>query len=99
MRKFVVPALAAACLSGVATAPAAAADLVTVEVVRSDLDLTSEEDQATLETRIDAAIKTACMRPVTIRNLKAMQAWDACKASAMDQVRQQLDESIPLASL
>ena len=84
MRKSIVTVLAALALSGMGTTPAAAAaaeDEVSVSVDFDDLDLTASAGSAVLDRRIDAAIKEVCAKP-DIRNLKAMTAWEECKASA-----------------
>lgn len=98
MRSFVVPALAAICLSSVSTAPAVAAEM-TVKVAYSDLDLATDAGRITLENRINAAIKTACARPLVIRDLKAMQAWEGCKADASASAYEQLEETVRVAQL
>jgi len=97
MRNLVVPALAAICLSG-AIAPAAMAETVTVEVTHADLDLTTKAGQKVLESRVAAAIKTACAKPDT-RSLKAAGAWQSCKTSAASDAAGQLEKSIEFARL
>lgn len=102
MRNFVVPALAAICLSGVAIAPAAAEALpgqLIVKVAHADLDLSTEAGKKELETRISAAVKTACARPAMIRDLKAMQAWESCKSSAEVSASEQFERNLRVASL
>lgn len=98
MRNFVVPALAALCLSSVAIAPAAAEEL-TVKVAHAELDLSTTAGKKTLETRIAAAIKTACAKPETIRDLKAMQAWESCKIGASASAYEQVEQVARVASL
>ena len=81
MRKFIATVLAALALSGMGAAPAAAEDEVSVSVNVADLDLTAPAGSAALDRRIEAAVKEVCAKP-DIRNLKAMTAWEECKASA-----------------
>jgi UrcA family protein len=98
MRNLVVPALAAICLAGAFAAPAAAADIVTVKVGYSDLDLASADGKDALETRIAAAVKTACAKPDT-RSLKSAQAWQSCKDSAASSAAEQFEKTIEFAGL
>ncbi|MFC4254113.1 UrcA family protein [Altererythrobacter xixiisoli] len=85
MRKFVIAALFA-----LAAAPAAAAEApATVTVPFADLNLSSAAGSATLEARISAAVNSVCKRP-NIRDLKAMQSWEDCKAEARTAVQGQL---------
>jgi UrcA family protein len=81
MRKPIVTVLAALAVSVAGAVPAAAADEVTVSVVFDDLDLAAPAGSAALDRRIDAAVKEVCAKP-DIRNLKAMTAWEECKATA-----------------
>ncbi len=97
MRKIAVTILAGLYAAIAATAPAMA-EVVTVEVAHADLDLSHAAGQKALEARVEAAIKTACAKP-SIRNLKAMQAWESCKADATAQVNAQLEGSAAVASL
>jgi UrcA family protein len=97
MRKFVVSAAAVLSLAA-AAAPAMAEDF-TVYVKYSDLNLTSAEGVETLESRIAVAIKSVCAKPETIRDLKSMQAWESCKATASAKARAQLEKTVELASL
>ena len=85
MTKFVLSALAAASVSLLAVAPAAAEEF-TVEVPYSDLDLSSPTGARTLAQRVDAA----CERP-DIRDLKAVSAWQACKDAARNSAMEQLN--------
>ena len=98
MRRFVVPALAAISLAFVVTTPATAAEIVTVKVGYADLDLNTAAGKDTLDARISAAIKTACIRPDT-RNLKAVQAWEDCRDSAASSVADQLEKTVAFGSL
>ena len=94
MRKSIVTILAALALSGMSAAPAAAEDEVSVSVDFADLDLTSSAGSAALDRRIDAAVKEVCAKP-DIRNLKAMTAWEECKASARIGALDQLSIASP----
>lgn len=85
MTKLALSALAAASVSLLAVAPAAAEEF-TVEVPYSDLDLSSPTGARTLAQRVDAA----CERP-DIRDLKAVSAWQACKDSARNSAMEQLN--------
>jgi len=98
MRNLVVTALAAASLAGAFAAPAAAAETFTVKVGYSDLDLKTDAAKDVLEARIDAAIKTVCVKPDT-RSLKVAQAWQDCKESAASSAADQLEKTIEFASL
>lgn len=85
MRKFVIAALFA-----LAAAPAVAAEApATVAVPFADLNLSSAAGSATLEARISSAVNSVCKRP-NIRDLKAMQSWEDCKAEAHTAVKAQL---------
>jgi UrcA family protein len=90
--------LATLCLAGIASVPAAAED-VTVYVNHSDLNLTSAEGVKTLEARIAAAVKSVCARPETILDLKAMSAWESCKADASAKALAQIAKTVELARL
>ena len=97
MRKFVVSALTAIGLAA-AAAPAAAEDL-TVYVTYSDLDLGTAEGIETLAGRIASAVSSACARPESMRNLKAMVAWESCRSAATESAYSQLETTVELASL
>jgi len=104
MRKSIVTVLAALTASGMFALPAAAEETtVSVTVPYGDLDLTADAGTATLDERIDAAVKQVCAKP-DIRNLKAMIAWEECKSAARDGALEQISvlepyESMALASL
>jgi len=89
MKKLALSAALGAALLPV-TAHATETETVSVAVPYADLDLTSEAGQATLDARIDAAVKEVCARPDTIRDLKAMNAWAACRKSAAASATEQL---------
>ena len=103
MRKSTLTALAALTVSGLTAAPAAAADETTVTVPYADLNLASPAGAAALEARIDAAVQEVCVRP-DIRNIKAMTAWEECKAMARAGAHEQFSildryEDLALTSL
>lgn len=108
MRKSVVTVLAAIVFTGIA-APAAAADVavpaetISIAVEYGDLDVASPAGAAELDQRIDAAASKVCHKP-DIRSVKAMAAWEECKATAKADAMEQLSvleryESMALASL
>ena len=80
MKKIALSVLAAVLLPG--AVQAAEVETVTVAVSYSDLDLTTEAGQATLDARIGAAVKEVCAKPDVTRDLKAMTAWADCRKSA-----------------
>jgi len=86
--KFIVNALAAASLSLLAIAPAAAEE-VRVTVPYGDLDIASAAGAEALNARLLGGIKSACDRP-GIRDVKANAAWEACKDAAMSSALEQL---------
>jgi len=92
MRKSIVTVLAT--LSVLGAVPAAADDEVTVIVDYADLDLTAPAGSAALDRRIDAALDKVCDRP-DLRNLKAMTAWEECKAAARIDALDQLSIASP----
>lgn len=96
MTKFVFTALAALAF---AAAPAAAQEVTTsVAVPFADLDLTTDAGQSTLESRVSAAAKEVCgeTRP---RDLKAMSAWQECRAKAEANALAQLAFTSPFAGI
>jgi UrcA family protein len=103
MRKTIT-VLAALAVFGAGTVPAFAAEAdVTVVVPYADLDLTGSAGEARLDQRIDAAVAQVCVKP-DIRNLKAMTAWEECKAAARVGALDQLSlaspyEDVELASI
>ena len=90
MIKLAIPALAA--LSLCAAAQAKTFDQTTVIVAYADLNLGSAAGAAALRARIDAAVKDVCTRPF-IRDLKAMDAWDKCRADAAREAMRQVDDA------
>ncbi|HEY6816491.1 MAG TPA: UrcA family protein [Croceibacterium sp.] len=99
MRTSIATVLAAAALVGLAT-PAFAADeeTVTVTVPYADLDVADPADADALTQRIDSAVEEVCHRP-DMRNLKAMVAWEECKADALAGAMEQLSLVQPYAEI
>ena len=89
MKTIAVKALAAASLSLLAVAPAAAAEEVRATVHFGDLDIASPAGAEVLNARLLGTIKSVCARP-DIRELKAVAAWEACKDAAMSNALEQL---------
>ena len=97
MRNAIVTVLAAAALAG--GTPAIAADeTVSVTVPYADLDIADPAGADALTQRIDAAVDKVCHRP-DIRNLKAMVAWEECKADALAGAMEQLSLVDPYADV
>lgn len=94
MRKSVLAIAAALC--GLSAAPAAA-ETVSVEIFYADLDLSSPAGIATLKQRIEAAADRVCDRP-SMRDLKAMAAWQECTAAARADAASQLSALVPSKS-
>ena len=101
MRNAIVTVLAALATVGAIATPAAAAEdseTTSVTVTYADLDLSSDHGAATLEQRLDGAVKQVCVRP-DMRNLKSMTAWEECKASAKLGALDQLSALEPYQTL
>ena len=97
MRNAIVTVLAAAALLG--GTPALAADeTVSVTVPYADLDIADPAGADALTQRIDSAVEKVCHRP-DIRNLKAMVAWEECKADALAGAMEQLSLVAPYAEV
>jgi UrcA family protein len=96
MRKSIVTVLAA--LTALGAVPASAAGEVTVSVAYADLNLTAPAGNAALQRRIEAAVKEVCDKP-DMRNLKAMTAWEECKANARLGALDQLSLASPYEGL
>jgi len=95
MRKSIFTVLAAAAVAGGLANPALAADeTVSVTVSYADLDVADPAGAEALTQRIDSAVKRVCERP-NIRNLKAMAAWEECKANALAGAMEQLSLVTP----
>src|SRR5687768_3517250 len=88
MNRFAIKALAAASLSLLAVAPAAAEE-VRVTVRYGDLDIASPAGARILASRLQNGAETACVRP-EIRDLKSLAAWEACKDAAISAALAQL---------
>jgi UrcA family protein len=86
--KTIAKALAAASLSLIAVAPAAAQD-THASVRYGDLDLASAAGAKELNTRLLGTIDAVCERP-DMRSLWAVSAWEACKDRAMSSALEQL---------
>jgi len=84
----IAKALAAASLSLIAVAPAAAQQ-TQASVRYSDLDLSSAAGAKALNARLLETIDTVCERP-DMRSLWAIPAWQACKDRAMSSALEQL---------
>jgi UrcA family protein len=99
MRKSIFAVLAAAAVAGGLANPAFAADeTVSVTVSYADLDVADPAGAETLTRRIDSAVERVCERP-DIRNLKAMAAWEECKAAALAGAMEQLSLVAPYADI
>lgn len=80
MKTLAIKALAAASLSLLAVAPAAAEE-VQITVHYGDLDIASPEGAQVLASRLQNAAERACIRPA-MRDLKSFAAWGECKDAA-----------------
>ena len=99
MRNAIVTVLAAAALAGGLATPALAADeTVSVVVPFADLDVANPAGADVLTQRIDSAVEKVCNRP-DIRDLKAMVAWEECKADALAGAMEQLSLVAPYADI
>ena len=78
--KFITHSLLAATLSALAVVPAAA-EPVQVTVNYGDLNLNSSAGADKLAQRIETQVQSACERP-DIREMRAMQNYTSCLASA-----------------
>ncbi len=96
MKKLIMTALVAlAPVSAMAPAPVLAQEIITsIEVPFGDLDLSSLEGQAALETRLDAATRAVCGEPRQ-RDLKGMVAWEECRAKAEAEAKAQISFASP----
>ena len=88
MTSIALKALAAASLAFIAVAPAAAQQ-VQATVHYGDLDIASPAGAEVLNTRLLGTVKSVCERP-DLRDLKSMNAWEACKDAAMSSALEQL---------
>lgn len=86
--KTIASALAAASLSLLAVAPAAAEE-VQATVHFGDLDLNSAAGAETLNARLLGTIDVLCERP-RVMDIKANVAWNQCKDTAMSSALEQL---------
>ena len=92
MHKSLLIVLAAAALPSLASAAPAKVEVstVAVDVAYSDLALDKRAGAETLTRRVEAAVNSVCDRPVTMRDLKAMLAWENCRTAARSQAQAQL---------
>ena len=97
--KTIAQALAAASLSLLAVAPAAAQD-IQATVRYADLDVSSPAGAEALNTRLLGAAKSVCERP-SIRDLKAVAEWEACRDAVVSSALEQLSAkgAVTVASL
>jgi len=86
---LIVLAAATAALPGVASA-APQAEALSIGVAYSDLALDKPAGAETLGRRVEAAVQSVCVRPTTMRDLKGMQNWQACRDAALSQAREQI---------
>lgn len=96
MTKLVFTALAALAF---AATPAAAQEITaSVAVPFADLDLSTDAGVNALESRVSAAAKEVCgeARP---RDLKAMAAWQECRAKAEANALAQVAFTSPFAGI
>jgi len=91
---LIVLAAAATALPGVASA-ALQAESVSVGVAYADLALDKPAGAETLGRRVEAAVQSVCARPVTMRNLKAMRAWQSCREAALSAAQEQIEPVVP----
>ncbi len=98
MRKSIVTVLAAAAFAGLATPAAAAEDTISVVVPYADLDIAARAGVDALTQRLDAAAEKVCHGP-DLRNLKAMVAFEECKAEALAGAMEQLSLVHPYADI
>jgi len=92
MHKSLLVVLAAVTFPAVVTAaaPQAQVETVTANVNYADLALNKRAGAQTLDRRIEAAIESVCVRPGTMRNLKAMRGWQECRDAARTQAQEQI---------
>jgi UrcA family protein len=101
MRKSIVTVLAATLVGSLATpalADTAPAETVSVVVPYGDLDVAVPAGADALTQRIDSAAEKVCHRP-DIRDLKAMVAFEECKADALAGAMEQLSLNQPYADI
>jgi UrcA family protein len=88
MKTIAIKALAAASLSLLAVAPAAAEEVSTT-IHYGDLDIATAAGAQALNTRLLAGIDTVCAKPDS-RDLKVIKSWADCKDAAMSSALEQL---------
>jgi UrcA family protein len=84
-----VVAAAAAALPGVASA-APQIEERSISVAYADLAVEKRAGTETLNRRVEAAVQSVCVRPVTMRDLKGMRNWQACRDTALSEAREQI---------
>jgi len=98
MKTIAIKALAAASLSLIAVAPAAAEE-VHATVHYGDLDISSAAGAEVLAQRVEAGVEAACGK-LESRDMKITAAWQACKDTARaDAVAQLAQKGTNLALL
>lgn len=97
--RLVTVLAAAALATGFATPAFAAEDeTLSVTVPYADLDIADPAGADALTARIDSAVEKVCHRP-DIRDLKAMVAWEECRAEALAGAMEQLSLVAPYADI
>ena len=91
MKKFAATLIAAACMTGLAAAPASAqTDNIRVQVDYGDLDIGSDAGAAALANRIEANVQRACVRSEDTRALKQVSL---CKEQLITAAVEQLEST------
>jgi len=81
--RFTLPLIALAALAAPAVAAPVGADTITVKIAYGDVDVTTAEGRAALETRIEARLKKACTLEAASRYTHTRKAVDSqCVADA-----------------
>jgi len=89
MNTLAIKALAAASLSLLVVAPAAAEEVRVATIHYGDLDITSAAGAEQFNARLQTGIKTACGRP-DVRDFQSVAAWNECRDAAMSSAMEQL---------
>jgi len=92
MIKSLLVALTVAALPVAASAAPArtSAETVSVGVAYADLALDKKAGADTLKRRVATAVNSVCERPSSMRDLKAMSAWQECREVAQSKAMEQL---------
>jgi UrcA family protein len=96
MRKIITAAIAA--IAAIGFAGGANAEDITVTVPYADLNLATEAGNAKLDHRIEGALKTVCAQPF-IRDVRGMQDYESCKATARAKAMEQVSLANPFEGL